>query len=207
MQDATEDGSEGSDGEKRGISWNLWNPTASLCDENVVSWQVWERPRMGSRHSRVAAPRWPCSADLRRMGEPRLGKSPKVISDLLAAFRGSLVNRAPRAEHLNRTQEVGGSNPLVSTKPIKAWACASSPGRKRVSAKAGSEVPRSRVAVLTSCPAASSACPHTAVPSRCPLRAPAQADGALPRARRSQTRSTLASRETRGPMRAGRRFR
>ena len=41
----SQDGSEGSDGDKRGISWNVWNPTASLCDENVVSWEVWERLR------------------------------------------------------------------------------------------------------------------------------------------------------------------
>jgi hypothetical protein len=82
-------------------------PVREILCETTTVW------RLSQLHD--LSPWQPCSAGSERWGESRLGDSRKVISDLLAAFRGSLINKAPRAEHLNRTQEVGGSNPLVST--------------------------------------------------------------------------------------------
>ncbi len=58
---------------------------------------------------------WPALINANGWGEPRLGGSPENISDSLAVSRGALKNKTQRAERLNRTQEVGGSNPLVST--------------------------------------------------------------------------------------------
>ncbi len=85
-------------------------PVREILCETTAVW------RLSQLHD--LSPWQPCLAGSERWGESRLGDSPKVISDLLAAFRGSLINKAPRAEHLNRTQEVGGSNPLVSTNAI-----------------------------------------------------------------------------------------
>ena len=69
------------------------------------------------------------------MGEPRLGGSPKSISDLLAASPGALINKAQRAERLYRTQEVGGSNPLVSTIFFNVAMIEANPITERILAK------------------------------------------------------------------------